>query len=243
MMEEIIRSTAHREYSLPKVPWLVMQKWEKLLFLHWPLSTEKVKRHLPTDLELDTYNGEAWMSMVAFKVNDMRFRRIPLPPYFKSSLQLNVRTYVKRNGVRGVYFFQIDTNHLPTVIGARLATLPYSYAKMSMVEKEGEVTFSSSRKEEESGWNIQYSVAEEKETLEKGSISHWLLERYFLWTFTNGKLYAGAIHHKQWKVQDANVHIDNHSMSDFLDTNVVNKPAIVHYADSKKTLIYPMKRV
>merc|ERR1712216_648946 len=43
----------------------------------------------------------------------------------------NVRTYVRRAGVPGIYFFSLECSSLAASIGARLAGIPYFFARMS----------------------------------------------------------------------------------------------------------------
>lgn len=97
-MDELLRLTAHRPYPLPEAPWLMTQTWENLLFLHWPVDSALVKEHVPTEFELDTFEGQAWISMAPFQVKHQRFRILPEIPMLNEYLELNVRTYVKRNG-------------------------------------------------------------------------------------------------------------------------------------------------
>ncbi|WP_409253103.1 DUF2071 domain-containing protein [Bacillus sp. SCS-153A] len=39
--------------------WMMKQTWEYLLLLHWPVPIEDLQEEIPSQLELDTFNGEA----------------------------------------------------------------------------------------------------------------------------------------------------------------------------------------
>ncbi|MGY0694206.1 YqjF family protein [Virgibacillus sp. FSP13] len=243
MYKDILKSTRHREYPMPQGPWVMMQKWEHMLFLNWPVTKHVMEAQLPPGLELDTYDGDAWISVIPFKVSKMRLRKMPKPPYFGSFLELNVRTYVKRDGIRGVYFFGLDASKLFTVLGARMATLPYFYGSMAMKQIEGSYHFYSKRQgKEPANFRGSYKPMDDLFIPDEGSIPHWLLERYYLWTYRNGSLYRGAIHHKKWEVQNAKVNLDEQSYTSFLPDNSIGSEPLMYYAPSKVALNWLIKK-
>ncbi|WP_084268630.1 YqjF family protein [Oceanobacillus damuensis] len=181
MSNDILNTTEHRDDRLPKGAWLMTQKWEHLLFMHLPVSREVIKEFIPDGLELDTYHDKAWISIIPFQVNHMRLRSMPPIPFLHSYLELNVRTYVKRNGVKGIYFFSLDANQLLAVIGARIATIPYHYAKMKMNKKKGFFHYESIRKgKTKANFKGAYRPISEPYYPDKESLSSWLLERYYM---------------------------------------------------------------
>ena len=70
-------------------------KLEKLYYLlHWPIPTEILRPHIPSTLEIDTFNGSAWLGVVVFVIEGIYPRglsSISLTPAFP---EINVRTYV-----------------------------------------------------------------------------------------------------------------------------------------------------
>ena len=96
------------------------QRWEELLLLHWPVDFNKLIDSIPSDIELDLFEGRAWISVVGFKLTQLRispFRWVPWPAFW----EINLRTYVKdRNGKKGVWFYSLDSSDLLAVTGARL---------------------------------------------------------------------------------------------------------------------------
>lgn len=40
--------------------------WNNLLFMHWPVSPELLRSHIPVELELDRYDDRAWIGVVPF---------------------------------------------------------------------------------------------------------------------------------------------------------------------------------
>ena len=68
----VIGQTANRPWAVPAEPWLMAQTWRDLLFAHWTLPPEAVARILPAALELDTFDGRAWIGITPFELSGLR---------------------------------------------------------------------------------------------------------------------------------------------------------------------------
>ena len=66
--------------------------WRDVLFVHWSIDREKLREHLPAALALDTYDGDAWLGVVGFRMDLIRPRCSPIGVSFS---ELNLRTYVR----------------------------------------------------------------------------------------------------------------------------------------------------
>jgi Uncharacterized conserved protein (COG2071) len=117
--------------------WPVMyQTWDKLLFLHWPVAAERLQPLIAPRLSLDTFEGQAWVSVSPFTMWGIRPVLLPPLPVVSQSHELNVRTYVHADGVPGVWFFSLDASNTLAVLGARVALgLPYFRARMRLQER------------------------------------------------------------------------------------------------------------
>src|SRR5258708_2809423 len=136
--DTITRVVEHRPWPLPKEPWIMTQNWDDLLFAHWSVPVEAMRQVVPAVLPLDTYDGKAWIGVVPFGISSFRPRWVPPIPGLSYFPELNVRTYVTVQDKPGVYFFSLDTNSPPSVVGARLwYRLPYFLARQSMRSKDG----------------------------------------------------------------------------------------------------------
>ncbi|WP_339229640.1 DUF2071 domain-containing protein [Oceanobacillus sp. FSL K6-2867] len=243
MNRHIFTSTQHRELPLPNKLWIFTQQWHHLLFIHMPFPEQIIKAHLPEGLELDTYDGRAWISIIPFKVTGMRLRTMPALPFLSTYLEVNVRTYVKRQGIPGVYFFSMDADKLLSVLGARVITLPYFHARMKMKRQKDFLYFESNRKSHrEAAFKGRYKPISKPYYPEIQSLSYWLLERYVLWTYKHGALYRGDIHHTPWKIQDAEVFIEKENMLPF-SSNKNNKMLLFQYTSYKCVFIWPIRKV
>ena len=113
------------------------QVWRDLTFLHWRFPPDAVRPLVPPELQLDLWDGAAWIGLVPFAIEELTHPRVPPVPWLSHFLETNVRTYVvDAEGRRGVWFFSLDAARLAAVLGARAAyALPYFWARMSLVRE------------------------------------------------------------------------------------------------------------
>ena len=93
--------------------------WRELLFVHWRLPADEIARLLPPGLSLDTWEGDAWVGLVPFRMAGVR----PWwSPWGFAFAETNVRTYVYREGRDpGVWFFSLDAaNSLAVLVAPTL---------------------------------------------------------------------------------------------------------------------------
>src|SRR5437764_14098290 len=122
----ILQHKAHRTAPMPTGPWIMTQTWHELLFAHWPIAPEKIRPLIPSVFTLDTFEGEAWVGVVPFRMSNVRPRWVPPMPGLSAFPELNVRTYVTIHGIPGVYFFSLDAGNPIAVAAARTVFhLPY----------------------------------------------------------------------------------------------------------------------
>src|SRR5271154_16627 len=118
-MKESLDGTAHRPWPLPAGPWVMAQSWHDLLFAHWPVPVSAMRASIPSGLEIDTFDGSAWIGVVPIRMSGVRLRGTSALPWLSHFLELNVRTYVQRDGKPGVWFFSLDAANSAAVAAAR----------------------------------------------------------------------------------------------------------------------------
>ncbi|WP_079476410.1 YqjF family protein [Marinococcus halophilus] len=244
MYEDILNTTAHRRTSLPRGPWVMSQRWSDMLFLHCPVRAGKVEQYLPPGLELDTFDGEAWITILPFRVTDMHIRSLPSFPYLHKYLELNVRTYVRRGSTPGIFFFSLDADKLLNVLGARLASLPYYYASMRM-HKETEAFHCTSRRRRKEAFYFEgtYRASSDAYCPLEGTLDHWLLERYYAWSSVKNGLVEIGIHHTPWEVQDAQADVQTVSLPPLAADELALSRMKCHFAPEKRALFWSGKRI
>src|SRR5579864_6213125 len=210
-MHSLLKQTDHRTIPLPTRPWIMVQQWHDLLFAHWALAPEQVRRLVPSELELDLFDGQAYVAVAPFHMSGIRARFLPTFPTLSRFPELNVRTYVRYRDVPGVYFFSLDAGSLPAVWGARAGyALPYFHAEMSVKTTPSQIEYASRRLQHPRPAEFlgRYWPASEPRQREKGSIEHFLTERYCLYVVRSERVSRAVIHHLPWQLQDAEAEIN-----------------------------------
>jgi uncharacterized protein len=67
-----ISSAAHRPWPLPSRPWVLAMQWHDLLFMHWPVPPAVLRPAIPPALELETFDGAAWLGVTPFRMKGTR---------------------------------------------------------------------------------------------------------------------------------------------------------------------------
>jgi uncharacterized protein len=234
----------HRPYPLPDMNWMMTQEWHHTLFVHWPVPLSSLREYVPLELEIDTFDGSAWIAIVPFQVKNTRGRFTPAIPGVSSYLEVNVRTYVKYGGRTGVYFFSLDANHLLAVLGAKaILGLNYKQANISFREKDHFEMISSRVQPPHRNAELELLYKPETEVIfaEPGTLEHWLTERYCLWTKRGSRIFRGDIHHTKWELQRAQADISQKMIIPFVDQELLKQSPLLHYTKYKKAFFWPPK--
>ncbi len=64
--EDILKNISHRTWRLPNGKWSYYQEWNDALFLHWKVEESELQKLTPKNLLIDKFQGETWVSIVAF---------------------------------------------------------------------------------------------------------------------------------------------------------------------------------
>ena len=175
------------------------------MFLHWRLAPDVIAAFVPATLDLDLFEGVAWVSLVAFTVSGMRPTLLPPIPGLSEAHQINVRTYVHRDGVPGLWFFSLDANNRPAVWAARLGyRLAFFHARMHVSQDARVVAFRSERTDAnapKATFDAEWQLGDTLPICQPGTLDFFLLERYVLYSGTNDHLLRTRIHHRPWPLR------------------------------------------
>lgn len=188
---------------------ILRQRWERVLFLHWAVDQDRLAPHLPNGIELETHDGAAWISIIALKMKGMRPLFVPRIPFVSDTLSTNVRTYVKRHGTPGVYFFSMDANNLGAVLAGRsMFKMPYHWATMSSRREEDRLRFASKRRTdgEIAELRVEYSRLGNPTTPEPDSLEYFLAERYATINVARGEVKMTRVVHTPWRLERVELH-------------------------------------
>lgn len=240
----ILRETAHRPWPLPARPWMMVQIWRDLLFAHWKVPAEKLRPLIPAPLELDSFDGNAWLTVAPFHMS-LRFRGLPVLSGMACIPELNCRTYVTAAGKPGIFFFSLDAASRFAVWGARaFYRLPYFPAEMRMRMRSDVIDYSSRRiRGGAAVFRGRYAPTSSPCYAPPGSIEYFLAERYCLYTFWRAALYRGEIHHLRWPLQHAEAQIEENTIPHAAGIEVDPvRPALTAFAKELKVVIWPLVR-
>jgi uncharacterized protein YqjF (DUF2071 family) len=243
----LLGQTAHRPTPLPHGPWVMFQRWHQLLFAHWQVPADDLRRHLPPGLELDLFDGRAWLGVVPFRMSGVRLHGMPPLPGLSAFLELNVRTYVRRGEQRGVWFVSLDAANRPAVRAARRwFNLPYFDAEMELVERGGEIAYSSRRTHRvapPAEFRALYGPVGPVQRAGPGTLEEFLTERYTLFALGPRGLVCGEIHHHPWPLQRAWADIAANRMAQASGLRIEGQPLALHFARRLDVLIWAPRRL
>ncbi len=215
--------------------WVVHMTWRDLLFAHWPVPAKALRPHVPAQMEIDEFDGTAWLAVVPFEMTGIYLRALPPIPGTSRTLELNVRTYVRVSGAQGVYFFSLDAESWPLVVQARAVYhLNYLQASMSIERSGDRIRYSSQRAHRGAAPAVfrgSYGPVGSPYFAERGSLEYWLTERYSLFT-TDGRdrVYRGNIHHERWPLQRAEAEFECNSMAEPIGITRLGERPLLHFA-------------
>lgn len=228
---------------------VMRQRWADLLFLHWPVPVEAIQPLLPRELEVDTFEGTAYVGLVPFTMTGVRPVWAPAVPGLSNFHEVNVRTYVHSRGEDpGVWFFSLDAaQSLAVRIARRLWHLPYHFARMSLERTEGgSIAYSSDRLwpgPVPASCRLSYRPEGTPAASTPGTLEYFLAERYILYAGRPGSLRIGRVHHGAYPLQPARVEALNESLIAASGILHAGGAPIAHYASEVSVRVYPLERV
>jgi len=191
--------------------------WVDLAFLHWRVSAEQLRPLVPPQLQLDLFDGSAWLGITPFRMTAVRPVLMPPIPTATDFPELNVRTYVRFGARAGVWFFSLDAASWLAVTTARTTIgLPYMHARMEERRVGEDVQYSSTRTESahpHATFRATYRPTGPVYASQPGSLDHWLTERYSLFARRAGTLLRLDIEHVPWPLRHGACEVRENTMA------------------------------
>ena len=250
----VITRTTHRPWPMPDAPWIMTQSWHDLLFAHWQVDPVALAARIPPPLQLDTFNGDAYVAVVPFVMRNVAPRGVPRLPWISEFPEINVRTYVRLGDKPGVFFFSLDaTNPIAVRVARSLFHLPYFRGGIDVRHDVLGTHYHSRRVDARtpngpaefrgSYWPSGLIVEAEAGTLE-----YFLTERYCLYAIdAHGRAYICEIHHPPWRLQLAAATIEVNTMLSGdafgLGIGAPLAPPLLHFAKRQDTIAWRPTRV
>lgn len=264
--EQILSQTAAQR-ECPPGRAVVRMVWRDLLFLHWPVDPAAVQRLLPLGLDVDTFDGRAWMGLVPFSMPVLRACGALLPGA-GSVLECNVRTYVRCGGETGVWFFSLDANSTSAVRAARvLWRLNYRRSRINISRHENRIEYDVQRLDHHRRSHLAqrfapsnngeisnvpalrcvWEVGQSMPASQPGELAHFLTERYALFTIDRrGSVNICRIHHEPWRLRSASVVALNDSLVAATGVEIGDagsNPPMAYHSDRMDVRAWRLERV
>lgn len=224
----------HRPWPIPTSPWTWRQSWCDLLFAHWAVPASALRPFVPDRLEIQEFDGTAWIGVVPFRMEGVMRRPLPDLPGISAFPELNVRTYVERKGKAGVWFFSLDaTNPLAVWAARRFFHLPYFKARMTVEPSADRIGYRSERAggAPPARFEASYQPTSPVYEAAPGTLEHWLTERYCLFAQSkNGQLTRTEVHHPPWPLQRAKAEITLNEMLGEYSLTPELRPDQLHFS-------------
>jgi uncharacterized protein YqjF (DUF2071 family) len=210
-------------------------RWCDLAFLHWPVSAALLRPLIPNGLNIDTYDGRAWVGVVPFRMEGVRMRGAPPIPTTHAFPEVNLRTYVHAADRAGVWFFSLDAASRLAVRGARvLYDLPYFAADISITAGAATIMYDSKRVHRgvpPARFMARYEPIGAVYEASPGTLDHFLVERYCM--FMCGKrrgLGLLDIDHEPWPLQRAHAEVTLNTLAQAAGIALPDTQPIVHFS-------------
>jgi uncharacterized protein YqjF (DUF2071 family) len=207
-----------------------------------------MQAHMPSGLTLDTFDGQAWLGVVPFRMSGIRLRACPEMPLLSRTDEINLRTYAVADGKPGVFFFSLDAGSPLAVSLARLFFhLPYFSAEFTIRYDGDSVHYACSRRHQGAPpgeFAATYRPTGPVFEAALGSLERWLTERYCLYSIDQrGRLYRGDIHHAIWPLQPASAEIRRNTLGQGFGLPLLDAPPLLHFSARQEALVWPLARV
>ena len=229
------------------------QRWNDLLFAHWPVPVSALAPLIPDGLQIDTYSGSAWLGVVPFRMDRIRIRGLPSIPGARSFPELNLRTYVRdqKSGMTGVYFLSLDAGNLLAVAFARtLYSLPYYWSEMRIEPRsDREFSFYSRRRlaSQPVMFRARYrglGPTRKLAEMRSGSLEYFLTERYNLFTRDReGHTMRASIHHVPWPLEEAEAEIERNDLAAAVGIRLPDIDPVLHYSRRLAVYVWQLERL
>jgi hypothetical protein len=226
------------------------QEWHQLLFLHWEVSPEAVQARLPRGLTVDCFEGKTYLGLVPFTMRNVRPVWAPAVPWLSHFHETNVRVYVRESSGRaGVYFFSLEAaNPIAVELARGLFKLPYHGAKMTMHQDSSQIRYTSERRSHPplpAHCRVVYGPQPGTAlgAAPPGTLEHFLIERYTLFSEAGGRLFSGQVAHPPYQFQPATFSDLDQTLTHAAGFALDTPPLLAHYSPGVKVDIYPLTPV
>lgn len=250
-MNTLLGKVDHRPWPLPLGKWNMRQDWLDLLFAHWPIPSNLLRGLVPSELEIDEFEGTSWIGVVPFRMARVMVRPLPDLPWISAFPELNVRLYVRYRDRPGVYFLSLDGSNPMAALGAWWGYhLPYYWSHVThktLPKDDNSFAFHvqarCGRAQPPLVFEARYGATGKSFFAKPGTLEHFLTERYCLYTKPRkGCLMRMDVHHPPWPLQAARAEIQAQDMVRPFGLLLPKQTPHLLFSTGVKTLGWPLRK-
>ena len=222
------------------------QHWRDVLFLHFPISADQLSARIPRRLEVDLFEGQAWLTYVFFRLK-LRPAGLPFLAGLSSLIELNVRTYVRHQGASGIYFLRMYADNRLAILASRMLT-PLCYERATMIDRRehcgsGHIECRPATVPS-SVLSADVEITAPPTQPRSDSLDAWLVERYRLFVESrSGSLLAADVEHPPWLISRAHLAAVQDSLSPSLGLSLPEAPTLAHYSPGVTARFNAFRRI
>jgi uncharacterized protein YqjF (DUF2071 family) len=215
--------------------------WDELTFLHWRYRPADVQRLLPPGLEVESFDGSAWVGLVPFFLR-VGLPHVPSAPWFSRFPETNVRTYVRSaDGQTGVWFFSLDAARLGAVVVARTTyRIPYFCSRLRLERTGSTIRYDCRRRwpgPRGASSRVEVEIGDPFDASDLHELDHFLTARWGLYSAPRSGLHHARAFHDPWPLHRARVtHLDDHLITAAGLPEPAGEP-LVHWSPSVEVRI------
>jgi uncharacterized protein len=202
--------------------------------MHWPVPAAQLRSLVPAPLTIDECDGTSWVGVIPFHMSGVTLRHAPALPWISAFAEMNMRLYVTMDGRPGVWFVSLDAARALAVWTARAVLgLPYFHAAMRVEPDGPRVSYSSERRGRGSrvAFRATYEPTGGVQLAARGTLEHFLTERYCLYTRRPGGLLTRLeIDHPPWPLQPAAAEIETNLVAEPQGIRLPTREPLLHFS-------------
>jgi uncharacterized protein len=227
--------------------WLMIVRERYLLFASWPIPVAQLRPVIPSALDIDTFQGTAWVTVETLQLSTAHIRDVPLLTSLEGT-EANVRTYVQYKGERGIHFLSLDSpGALMDALSRHFFKLPFHNAEVS-VELNGDNYHVESIRLEDHSSSVSFACSARltggPTMVAANSLEEWLLNQTCLFAVdSNGDVYRGYVGHRPHSIQPIEGVIETNTLVSAAGVTLPGTPPVLTYSPGDDSMAWPIMKI
>jgi uncharacterized protein YqjF (DUF2071 family) len=206
---------------------MVVERWRHVTFMHWAVDAALLRPLVPAGLELDLWEGAAWVGLTPFSTTCEVLGRVSLPGRRRFP-ETNLRTYVRgSDGTDGILFLSLDVTNRANALLGRAMCLPYFRTPNMAVTTTGEgLRYQAERARDGTGYDISIIPGA---GITQDDFDVYLTGRWSAYVELRGSIVRFDVEHAPWALQRVDDYTFEETFSARWNLPGVTTP-VVHFA-------------